>query len=259
MINEESLQNNTLDDFIGGKISLFQPINGYRANTDSILLAAAIDAKKGQRVLELGCGVGAVLYALMSRIDGLNVVGIEAQKQYAELAALNAGHNGFKASIVECDIFEVPNIYKNLHYDHVVLNPPFFNSTGSMELKGVGKNLAKREQKLTLDDWIDVAIRRCCCKGEVVLIHKAERLAQIMKCVDKRLGDIKILPISSFRGEHAKKIIVKGKKGSLSPLTILAPLVMHKDRQSDDSGAKYTAKAEEILRMGKKVDWFKQN
>ena len=86
MIENESSESNSLDEFIGGKISLFQPLNGYRVNTDSILLAAAIDAKKGQRVLELGCGVGAVLFALMSRIDGLDVVGIEVQKKYAQLA-----------------------------------------------------------------------------------------------------------------------------------------------------------------------------
>ena len=127
-----------------------------------------------------------------------------------------------------------------------------------MQLMRGDKNFAKRELDFSLDDWIDVAIRRCSLKGEVVMIHQAERLAQIMKCVEKRLGDIKILPISSFKEEQAKRILVKGKKGSLSPLKILAPLVMHKDRQSDDLGTKYTAKAEEILRMGKKVDWFKQ-
>ena len=258
MIDKKNLENNSLDNFIGGKIALFQPLDGYRVNTDSILLAAAIDAKKGQRVLELGCGVGAVLFALMSRIDDLTVVGIEAQKIYAQLAVSNAAHNGFMANIVECDISALPNEYKNLHYDHVVLNPPFFKSTSSMQLMRRDKNFSKRELGFTLDEWIDVAIRRCAVNGQVVMIHQAERLAQIMKCAEKRLGDIKILPISSFRGEPAKRIIVKGKKGSSSPLKILAPLVMHEDRESVHQGTTYTDNAEEILRMGKKFDWSKQ-
>ena len=259
MNDKESPDNTSLDDFIGGKISLFQPLNGYRVNTDSILLAAAVDAKKGQRVLELGCGVGAVLFALMSRIDGLTVVGVEAQKQYARLAIRNAAHNRFKATILECDVSAVPNVYKNSHFDHVVLNPPFFKSASSMQLMRGDKNFAKRELDFSLDDWIDVAIRRCSLKGEVVMIHQAERLAQIMKCVEKRLGDIKILPISSFKEEQAKRILVKGKKGSLSPLKILAPLVMHENREPNHSGAKYTNKVEKILRMGKILDWIKQN
>ena len=91
------------------------------------------------------------------------------------------------------------------------------------------------------------------------MIHQAERLAQIMKCVEKRLGDIKILPISSFKEEQAKRILVKGKKGSSSPLKILAPLVMHKNRHANHAGAKYTNKVEKILRTGKKLDWIKQN
>ena len=88
------------DAFLDGKISLFQPLNGYRANSDSILLAAAVDAKKGQSILELGCGVGAVLFSLMSRVDALKVVGIEIQRKYAQLAVRNAEYNGFEADIL---------------------------------------------------------------------------------------------------------------------------------------------------------------
>ncbi|MEY2961347.1 MAG: hypothetical protein RLZ60_1177, partial [Pseudomonadota bacterium] len=46
------------DNFLNGKVRVWQPINGYRAGVDPVLLAAAVPAKSGQTVLELGCGVG---------------------------------------------------------------------------------------------------------------------------------------------------------------------------------------------------------
>ncbi len=250
------MKNKSPDAFLGGRIALFQPRNGYRANTDSILLAAAVTAKKGQNILELGCGIGAVLFALMSRVNDLNVVGIELQKKYARFAVRNAAYNGFKADILECDITEIPNTYKRIQYNHVVLNPPFFNSDSPMKSRDFDKDLSKRESGISLDDWLNIAIKRCTFKGEVVIIHQAARLSQILRAMDGRLGDIRILPISSLEDAPATRIVVKGKKGSGSPLKILAPLVMHQTIGKGGLSKEYTEAAEQILRKGDGLNWI---
>lgn len=255
MKKKEFFENTSLDGFLGGKISLFQPLDGYRANTDSILLAASVQATEGQRVLELGCGVGAVMLSLMTRINNLNVVGIELQKQYAVLANHNAAYNGLEAKILECDINSIPSAFKNLEYNHVILNPPFFFANSSMKLAQIDKDLAKREQKITLDDWLNVAVKRCCVKGEIVLIHQAARLDQILNTFYNKIGDIRILPICSFKGEKAKRVIVKGKKGSASPLQILPPFIMHQVNRSDGPSRKYTDAAISVLRNGDAINW----
>ena len=104
--------NITVDDFLGGKISLHQPRHGYRANIDSVLLASAVNATAGTHVLELGCGVGAVLYCLKARVPDATVTGVEVQKIYAELAIVNAEKNNFEATIVHSCISAIPNQYK---------------------------------------------------------------------------------------------------------------------------------------------------
>ena len=255
MNKKQDSVNNSLNEFLAGKISLFQPIDGYRANTDSILLASAIEAKVGQTVLELGCGVGTVLFSLMSRVPDLRVVGVEIQKRYVELATRNADHNGFKAKILECDITAIPSDAKNLRYDHVILNPPFFSSIGSMPLAQKDKDIAKREGNATLDDWLDIAVKRCSLNGHIILIHRAEKLGQILKKMDRTIGDIKILPVSSFKGKNAHRVIVKGKKGSRAPLQILPPLLIHEICKSDNSQKIYTKIAESILRGGQGINW----
>ena len=247
--------NNSLNAFLGGKLNLFQPLDGYRANMDSILLAASIEAKAGQSILELGCGVGTVLLSLMARVGDLKVVGIEIQKRYAELAARNAEYNGFKATILECNLTSIPITAKNLKYDHVILNPPFYTLSDSMRLAQGEKDIAKRELNTPLDDWLDVAVKRCSVNGSIVLIHQAKKLGHILRGIDSFMGDIKILPISSFKGKNANRVIVKGKKGSRSPMQILPPLLIHEKCNSDNSRTNYTEEAEGILRGGQAINW----
>jgi tRNA1(Val) A37 N6-methylase TrmN6 len=48
----------TTDGFLGGRLTIAQPVAGYRAAADPVLLAAAVQARPGQAVLDLGCGAG---------------------------------------------------------------------------------------------------------------------------------------------------------------------------------------------------------
>ena len=259
MSDQINICDTSLNAFLGGKISLFQPLDGYRANTDSVLLASSVEATAGQSVLELGCGHGPVLFSLMARVPDLKVVGIERQKRYAELAVLNAKHNGFKATILECDLSSIPSSFKKMKYDHVIFNPPYFHASGSMRLTRDDKDIAKRESNLSLDDWLDVAAKRCSPNGQIVLIHQVERLGQILKRIESKIGDIKILPISSFKDKSAKRVIVKGKKGSLSPMQILPPIIMHQKYNLDKQRKNYTIEAERILQYGHAINWKEQN
>ena len=59
----------TDDTFLGGKLSLFQPKKGFRAGLDSVLLAASINAKSGDKIFEIGAGVGVVSFCLMQRVS----------------------------------------------------------------------------------------------------------------------------------------------------------------------------------------------
>ena len=84
----------TEDALLGGRVQLLQPARGYRVAIDAVLLAAAVDAVPGQRILDLGAGVGAVGLCLAARLAGCCVVGIELQPALAELAERNANLNG---------------------------------------------------------------------------------------------------------------------------------------------------------------------
>ena len=69
----------TEDALLGGRVRLLQLRRGYRVAVDSVLLAASVEASAGARILDLGCGTGAVALCLAARVPGVTVVGLELQ------------------------------------------------------------------------------------------------------------------------------------------------------------------------------------
>ena len=85
----------TEDAVLGGRLRLRQPSRGHRVGHDAILLAAAVPARAGEAVLDLGAGVGAAGLALAARVGGIKLTLVEIARP-AQIA--HAASNGMKAS-----------------------------------------------------------------------------------------------------------------------------------------------------------------
>src|SRR5689334_12111007 len=94
----------TEDAVLGGRLRLRQPRRGHRVGHDAILLAAAVPARAGETVVELGAGVGAAGLALAVRVAGIRLTMVELVPRLAALAAENAQLNGISAEVVELDV-----------------------------------------------------------------------------------------------------------------------------------------------------------
>ena len=144
-VTKVDLEQTTQDGFLGGRVNLLQPKNGFRSSMDAVFLAEAIPAQKTQKILELGCGVGAVLMCLGARISNLKLNGVEIQELYADLAKKNATLNS-KANIYCADIQNLPQELQEQSFDHVISNPPFYYNNMGTHSKNIGKNISLREQ-----------------------------------------------------------------------------------------------------------------
>jgi tRNA1(Val) A37 N6-methylase TrmN6 len=230
----------TEDRFLDGQVVLRQPAHGYRAGMDAVLLAAAIAAKPGESLMEFGCGAGAALICAAWRNPGTYLTGCEIDPAAADLARENVAANGF-ADCIEVEICDIATLGAGQRGDQVFFNPPFFDDERALRAPRPEKRVAWLSGDAPLKIWIRAAARVLNARGKLTLIHRADRLGDILAALDKSFGSVAIKPVHPRPDRPAKRVIVTARLGGRAPLVLLPPLVMHAEEG-------HSEQAEAILR-----------
>lgn len=236
------------DAFLCGKLHLWQPVVGYRAATDAVLLAAACPAEGGQSVLDLGCGVGAASLCLAARVPDLHLFGLEVQAEYAALARRNATENGFAMQVETGDLAAMPRPLRR-DFDHVIANPPYYPKGGTPS-PDAGRATALQVGDAPLGDWVQAAARRLAPRGWLTLICGADGLPEVLAAMGDKLGSAAVLPLTARQGRPALRIILRARKTGKGAFRLLAPFVIHAGDIHDGDRESYTAAANAVLRGG---------
>ncbi len=226
----------TEDAVVGGRLRLQQPARGHRVGHDAILLAAACPARAGERAVDLGAGVGAL---------------VEIDSRLAALAAENARLNGLAARIdtVVLDVGAPARAIAaaGLGADsiaRVLMNPPFNDPRRQRSSPDRQRRLAHVAARETLVTWIRTAARLLRPRGTLSLIWRADGLADVLAALGPAFGAVTVMPVHPKPGEPAVRILVRAAKASRGPLALLPGLIL-----TDRSGSP-TADAEAVLREG---------
>ncbi|MFN9926262.1 MAG: tRNA1(Val) (adenine(37)-N6)-methyltransferase [Phenylobacterium sp.] len=246
------MDNFTEVHLLDGRVRLRQPARGYRAGLDAALLAAACDAQDGQRVLEAGCGAGGALLAAAARRPGARFVGVERDAAALALARHNIAANsmGDRVEAVEGDVAVRFSLLGLEPFDAAMTNPPFFDDAGALRGPAPDRRAAWMADD-GLEAWIQFLTKAVREGGSITLIHRADRLADILGLLTAKCGSIQVLPIHPFADEPAKRVLVRAIKTGKAPLRILPPLVLH-----DRDGAKHRPDVEAILRGEANLPWL---
>jgi tRNA1(Val) A37 N6-methylase TrmN6 len=236
----------TKDAFLGGKVSLVQPRKGYRAGVDTVLLAATVEAQPGQRVLDLGCGVGTAALCLGARVPGLVLTGVEIQAEYAELARLNGGPD---FEVVTANIADLPLEIRQRQFDHVLANPPYYDRAAGRAATDAGREAALGEAT-PLAEWVKVAAKRLAPKGLAHFIHRVERLPEILVALNGRLGSVEVLPLCPRVDRRTELVIVRSRKAGRGAFKLHAPLILHEGPSHEQDGDSYVPRVRAALREG---------
>ncbi|HRW28711.1 MAG: methyltransferase domain-containing protein [Alphaproteobacteria bacterium] len=239
----------TKDDFLGGRISLSQPEKGYRITSDSVFLSATIRLKAGDKILDVGAGTGAILSCLSARLgenaSEVTMHGIEIQDDLITLAMENSGGT---IKYYKGDIFnDVPGCEPN-SYHHIVSNPPYYEKGKVKASPYKTKAVAQGDGISDLRLWVERCLRMVRPKGFITLVHRADRLDDIICALSQKAGSIIIYPLYSKAGKDANRVIIRAQKDANGLLSLKSGLIVHK------SDGHYTDQAENILRHARYLD-----
>ena len=218
---------------------------------DAALLAATCDAGPGDRVIEAGCGVGGALLAAAARRPGSRFHGVERDPQAAELARGNAALNKM-SDRVEITTGEVEVGFRALDlpvFDAAMSNPPFFDDPGALRAPSPAKTGAWMADG-GLAAWTGFLLTAVREGGSITIIHRADRLADILALLAPKAGSFKVRPIQPFADAPAKRVIVRAIKTGKAPLVLLPALVLH-----ERDGGHHSAAAEAIFRGEADLGW----
>ncbi|HYI26410.1 MAG TPA: DUF2007 domain-containing protein [Bradyrhizobium sp.] len=242
----------TDDAVLGGRLRLKQKRRGHRVGHDAILLAAATAAHPGDRVVEFGAGVGAAGLALAVRLPEVDVTLLEIDQELSSIAVENIERNGLEQRVraialdvtTTADEFAARGIGPG-SIDHVLMNPPFNDPARQNVSPDPARRAAHAASGDVLAGWVGAASRVLHSAGTLTLIWRADGLAEVLAHLDGRFGDIAMLPVHGRAIGPAIRVVVRARKGSRAPLTLLPGLMLN------DRMGKPTAEAEAVLRGGK--------
>jgi tRNA1(Val) A37 N6-methylase TrmN6 len=222
----------TEDAFLGGKLRLRQLKSGHRAGHDAMLLAAATSAQPGDRVVDLGAGVGAAGLALAKRVAGIELVLVEIDGTLAELARSNALANAVAAEVIVLDVtstaaeFAAAGLIAD-SVDVVLMNPPFNDATRHRASPDKAREMAHVATGATLEGWIHAARRILKSGGALTLIWRADGLVELLAALDRGFGSLAILPVHGDAASPAIRVLVRAIKGGKAPLRMHAALILN--------------------------------
>jgi tRNA1(Val) A37 N6-methylase TrmN6 len=221
----------TEDAFLGGQLRLRQPKSGHRAGHDAMLLAAATAARSGDRVVDLGAGVGAAGLAVARRVPGVKLVLVEIDAALAGLARDNAVSNAIAADVIVLDVASAADAFAAAglspdSVDAVLMNPPFNDPMRHRASPDKAREIAHVATAVTLENWIHAARRILKSGGVLTLIWRADGLAEVLAALGRGFGSLVILPVHADANMPAIRVLIRAIKGGKAPTEVHAALML---------------------------------
>ncbi len=229
-----------LNDLLGFKnMKIIQNPKMFNFSLDSALLAYFTPvSNQTKRIIDLGTGFAPVPLMLSHKTTS-PIIGVELQQDVYDIAKRNIALNKLETqiTIVHDDIKQLLNRYQPKTFDVVVCNPPFFKYKADSNInKNMYKTIARHEIKIQLSEIVSVASKLLMDKGHFTMVHRPERLTEIIKLLDEHQLSIKHLRyVHARQDEHAMMILIDAVKNAKEGLKVLPPLFVHNDHDYSEA------------------------
>ena len=240
----ELKENERIDDLEFKGLKIIQDSTGFCFGIDSVLLSDyAKNIKSGSEIVDIGTGTGIIGILLTGKTENTHITGIEIQAEVAQMAERSIKLNNLedRFCIKNINIKDVFNDIKPNTIDAIVTNPPYMReNTGAKNLEKK-KLISRCEVECTLEDVIQISYKLLKSKGEFYMVHRAERIVDILYNLRKcKLEPKNIRFVHSKAEKEPNLVLIKCVKDAGNGLKIDKPLVVYNEN------GEYT---EEILKI----------
>ena len=229
----ELKDNEIIDELQLNNLKIIQNNNGFKFGIDSILLSDfAKKIKKDSIVLDIGTGTGIISILLSAKTEANKIIGIEIQREVADMAKrsviLNKLEN--KIEIINDDINNIEKYFENNYFDVIVTNPPYQKNNTGLKSENEKNLISRHEIKCTLEDIIKKSFKILKDKGEFYMVHRPERLVDIMYLMRKNKIEPKELRFVYPKiSDKPNLILIKGIKNAKQFLKVEKPLIIYNE------------------------------
>lgn len=235
--------NERYDDLMYKGLKLIQDKDGYCFTQDSVTLSHFVKATNKETIVELGSGSGVISLLLAHKTEACQIIAIELQDRLYDMSKRSVLYNNLENKIKVINE-RMQDAYKFLGQgviDVVCVNPPYDKVVKPVPSE---KDICRYEIEVTLEEVIISAEKLLKFGGRFYMIHRGERLADIITLLRQyKLEPKRLTPIQPTPKKNVDTIIIEARKGGNPFLRFDKPIIIY-----DDNG-KYTKEAKTIYNI----------
>ena len=238
------LEGERIDSTGFGNLRLIQMKSEFCYGVDAVILADFAATRGGRtdhgvpgykkvNICDLGTGTGIIPLILSHKLAEAHITGIEVQENSAKRAVRNVEMNRLEERVdIVCGDVSDDKLMKEFagKFDIVVTNPPYFENGNGLSNSNDARFIARTETTATLDDFVRVASRLLGDRGELYMVHRPFRLADIMESMRRYKIEPKTIRMCAGKaGEAANIVLIHGIRNAGMELKVMPELYVHKD------------------------------
>lgn len=228
--------NERIDDLEFNGYKIIQDNNGFCFGIDAVLLSDfARDIRNNSIVADLCTGTGIISILLAGKTQAKKIYGVEIQESVADMASRSVKLNNLenKISIVNDDLNNLASSFDLGSFDAIVTNPPYMKPNSGLTNSNKEKLISRHEVMCSLENVISVSSKLLKNSGGFYMVHRPDRLVDIMFLLRKYKLEPKVLRfVQPFANKSPNLLLVKAVKNGNAFLKMENPLIVYNNDNS---------------------------
>lgn len=227
------LAHERVDDLQLNGLSIIQDPNGFCFGIDAVLLSHFVKVKRTHKIVEFGTGTGIIPILLAGKAEFDHLSAFEVQPEVADMArrSIKLNHLEDRIEVIEANLKDALEHFEKGSIDTIVSNPPYMSTEGGIKNPSDKKAISRHEVLCTLEDIISNASKLLKQGGNLYMIHRPNRLADLIYlCKQYKLEPKEIRMIQPYAHKKPNIFLIRCAKGGRPDLKFHDPLIVRTDQ-----------------------------